>query len=94
MATEQQAGEDEGIRELHETISSIQYRNAIDAEYLMNYHSENDAVMESPTDEEIIQGIMDMPADDDHDLDNSCVLLNISPKKAFQVIITLKNYLL
>ena len=59
----------------------------------MNYPSENDAVMESLTGEKIIQGIMDTPTDDDHDLDDNCVLLNV-PKKAFQAIVTLNNYLL
>ena len=27
---------------------------------------------------------MDMPADDDHDPDDNCVLPNVSPKEAFQ----------
>ena len=74
VATKQQASENEGICGLHEVISSLQYRNAMDVEHLFNYPSKNDAVMESSTDEEIIQGIMDTPADDDHDLDDSCVL--------------------
>ncbi|KAK9192613.1 hypothetical protein WN944_003306 [Citrus x changshan-huyou] len=37
-------------------ISGLRYRNAMDIEHLLNYPCENDAVMESPTDEETIQG--------------------------------------
>ncbi|KAK9195137.1 hypothetical protein WN943_003256 [Citrus x changshan-huyou] len=37
-------------------ISCLHYRNGMDIEHLLNYPCENDAVMESSTDEEIIQG--------------------------------------
>ena len=40
-----QAGEDETIYELHEVISSLQYRNVINVEHFLNYPSENHAVM-------------------------------------------------
>ena len=50
MATNQQAGEDEGNCGLHEAISTLQYRNAMDVEHLLSYSNKNDAVMESPTD--------------------------------------------
>ncbi|MBA0819183.1 hypothetical protein Gohar_021811, partial [Gossypium harknessii] len=36
--------------------------------------------MESLTDEEIIQGIMDVPANDEQDLNDSNVLPHVSPK--------------
>ena len=51
MAIEQQTSDYEGIRGLREAISSQQYRNAMDVEYLLNYSSENDAMMELPIEE-------------------------------------------
>ena len=54
MVTEQQATEDKGIRRLYEVIYSLQYRNAMDIEHLLNYPNENDVVMESSIDGEII----------------------------------------
>ena len=54
------------------------------------------SVMESPTDEEIIQSVMNTSNDDKNDLDpdDSSVLPNVSSKVAFQAITTLNNYLL
>ncbi|MBA0876926.1 hypothetical protein Goshw_007216 [Gossypium schwendimanii] len=49
---------------------------------------------ESLTDEEIIQGVMDVPANDEQDLNDSNVLPHVSPKEAFLVVDTLKNYLI
>ncbi|MBA0763830.1 hypothetical protein Gotri_013235 [Gossypium trilobum] len=49
---------------------------------------------ESTLDEEIIQGVMDVPADDEQDPDESSVLPHVSPKKAFLAVDTLKNYLI
>lgn len=37
---------------------------------------------------------MDTPFNDNQDLNDSCVLPNVTPKKAFLEIKTLKNYLL
>ncbi|MBA0715693.1 hypothetical protein Golax_014579, partial [Gossypium laxum] len=37
--------------------------------------------MESATDEEIIQGVMDVPADDEQYSDDSNVLSRVSPKE-------------
>lgn len=85
MAAEQQVDEDEGIRGLHEVISGLWYRNANDIEYLLNYSSENDTVMESPTNEQIIQGVMGTFADDDHDVYNSYNLLNVFIKRGFLI---------
>ena len=53
-------------------------------------------MMESLTDEEIIQSVMNTSNDDenDPDPDDSSVLPNVSSKEAFQVITTLNNYLL
>ena len=53
----------------------------MDIKHFLNYPSENDAMMESSTDKEIIQWIMDTPADGDHDLDNTCILPNVSLKR-------------
>ncbi|MFQ6643356.1 hypothetical protein Gotur_017745 [Gossypium turneri] len=47
---------------------------------ILNYPSEDESLMESPTDEEIIQGVMDVPADDEQDLDDSTVLSYVSSK--------------
>ncbi|MBA0566978.1 hypothetical protein Golob_011747 [Gossypium lobatum] len=44
--------------------------------------------MESPTDEEIIQGVIDVSADDKQDLDDSSVSSHVSPKKVFLVVDT------
>ena len=51
-------------------------------------------MIESPIDEEIIHGSMNTSVDDDHDLDDSCVLPNVSSKDVFQATVTLNNYLL
>ena len=77
---------------LHEAISGLRYRNAMDIEHLLNYSCENDAVMESPTDEEIIQGIMNTSADNDHDPYDSYSLPNISVKEVFQAAVTSNTY--
>ncbi|KAK5774527.1 hypothetical protein PVK06_042382 [Gossypium arboreum] len=45
-------------------------------------------------DEEIIQGVMDVSADDEQDPDDSSVLPHFSPKEAFLAVDTLKNYLI
>ncbi|KAK3228651.1 hypothetical protein Dsin_000532 [Dipteronia sinensis] len=82
MASEPQVGEDEGIDRLREVISGLHYRNVIDVDHLLNYTSENDIVIESPTNEEIIQGVMNTPTDD-HDLDDISVLPSVSSKEEF-----------
>ncbi|KAG8499020.1 hypothetical protein CXB51_005432 [Gossypium anomalum] len=50
--------------------------------------------MESPMDEEIIQGVMDVPTDGKQDPDVSSVLPHVSPKEAFLALDTVKNYLI
>ena len=94
VATEQQVGEDEGIHGLHEVIYGLYYRNTMDVKHLLNYPCENNTVMESPTDEEIIQGVIGTSADDDYDLDDSYSLPNASTKEVFQPIEILNTYLL
>ncbi|MBA0770423.1 hypothetical protein Gotri_019062 [Gossypium trilobum] len=49
---------------------------------------------ESPMDEEIIQEVMDVPANDEQNLDDSGVLPHVSPKEAFLAVDTLKSYLI
>lgn len=67
----------------------------MDVEYLLNYPSENDAIMESPIDEEIIQSVMNNNDDEnDPESDDSSVVPNVSSKEAFQAIVILSNYLL
>ncbi|MBA0664565.1 hypothetical protein Goklo_004538 [Gossypium klotzschianum] len=89
-----QIGDVEGIHKLKEVISNLHYKNAMDVEQILNYPSENESLMESPADEEIIQGVMDVPADDEQDPNDSSVLPHVSPKKAFLAVDTLKNYLI
>ncbi|XP_022856380.1 uncharacterized protein LOC111377501 [Olea europaea var. sylvestris] len=83
---EPEVGElDEGIQGLNDVISNLHYRNVMDVEHLLNYPSENDAVMESPTDEEIIRSVMNNNDDEnDPEPDDSSVV----------PIVTLSNYLL
>ncbi|MBA0689248.1 hypothetical protein Goari_006983 [Gossypium aridum] len=50
--------------------------------------------MELPMDEEIIQRVMDVSADDKQDPDDSSVLPHVSPKEVFPAVDTLKNYLI
>ncbi|XP_022895306.1 CENP-B homolog protein 1-like [Olea europaea var. sylvestris] len=93
---EPEVGElDEGIQGLNDVIFNLHYRNVMDVEHFLNYPSENDAVMESPTDEEITQLVMNSNDDEnDPELDDSSVVSNVSSKDAFQAIVTLSNYLL
>ncbi|TYH07045.1 hypothetical protein ES288_A08G201200v1 [Gossypium darwinii] len=94
MPLEQEIGDVEGIHKLKEVISYLHYRNAMDVEQTLNYPSETESLIESSMDEEIIQGVMDVSADDEQDLDDSSVLPHVSPKKAFLAVDTLKNYLI
>eukprot|EP00257_Ricinus_communis_P015187 XP_015573052.1 uncharacterized protein LOC107261047 [Ricinus communis] len=91
MYLEQEIGDVEGIHGLEEVISNLHYRNAMNIDQILNYPSENKALMESPTDEEIIEGVMCVPANDDQDPDDSNILPHVSPKEAFLAIETLKN---
>ncbi|MBA0754564.1 hypothetical protein Gogos_021686, partial [Gossypium gossypioides] len=87
-------GDVEGIHKLKEVISDLHYRNVVDVEQILNYPSENESLMKSPMDEEIIQGVMDVPTNDKQDPDDSSVLPHVSPKEAFLAVDTLKNYLI
>lgn len=66
----------------------------MDVEQILNYPSENESLTESPTDDEIIQGVMDVPADEEQDPGESSALPQVSPKEAFLAVDTLKNYFL
>ncbi|MBA0613716.1 hypothetical protein Godav_014092 [Gossypium davidsonii] len=57
--------------------------NAIDIEHILNFPSENESLMESPTDEEIIQGVMDVSTDDEQDPDNSSLYHMFLQKRLF-----------
>ncbi|MBA0778051.1 hypothetical protein Gotri_005978 [Gossypium trilobum] len=52
----------------------------MDVKQILNYPSEKEPLVESPIDEEIIQGVMDVPTDDEQDLDDSTVLPYVSSK--------------
>ncbi|MBA0721849.1 hypothetical protein Golax_009353, partial [Gossypium laxum] len=93
MPLKQEIDDVEGIHKLKEVISDLHYRNVMDVEQILNYPSENESLMQSPTYEEIIQGVMDVLADDEQDPDDSRVLPHVSPKEAFLAMDTLKNYL-
>ncbi|XP_016673208.2 uncharacterized protein [Gossypium hirsutum] len=94
MPLEQEIGDVEGIHKLKEVIFDLHYRNFMDVEQILNYPSENESLMESPTDEEIIQGVMDVPIDDEQDPNDSSDLPDISPKEAFLAVDTFKSYLI
>ncbi|KAH1074449.1 hypothetical protein J1N35_026777 [Gossypium stocksii] len=66
----------------------------MDVEHIWNYLSENESLMELLTDEEIIQGVMDVSTDDEQDPNDSSVLPHVSPKEVFLAVDTLKNYLI
>ncbi|MBA0820614.1 hypothetical protein Gohar_028028, partial [Gossypium harknessii] len=83
MSLEQEIGDIEGIHKLKAIISDLHYRNVMDVEQILNYPSENESLMELPTNEEIIQGVMDVPTDDEQDPDDNIVLPHVSPKEAF-----------
>ncbi|XP_022866870.1 uncharacterized protein LOC111386636 [Olea europaea var. sylvestris] len=78
---------DKGIQRLNDVISNLHYKNVMDVEHLLNYPSENDAVIESPTYEEIIQSVMNSNDDEnDPEPDDSSVVPNVSSKEAFQLV--------
>eukprot|EP00257_Ricinus_communis_P022182 XP_015581839.1 uncharacterized protein LOC107262167 [Ricinus communis] len=93
MPLEQEIGDVEGIHGFEEVISNLYYRNAINIEQILNYPNENEALMESSTYEEIIEGVIDVPANDDQDPDDSDVLPHVYLKEAFLAVEILKNYL-
>ncbi|MBA0742191.1 hypothetical protein Gogos_015273, partial [Gossypium gossypioides] len=66
----------------------------MDVEQILNYPSKNEYLMESPMDEEIIQRVMDVPANDEQDPDDSGVLPHVYLKEAFLAVDILKNYLI
>ena len=72
------------------SIYNLQSRHVIDVDQFLNYSSQNNTIMESSTDEKIVQEVMDMLNDDDQNLYDNCVLLNISLKNSLSVIKTLK----
>lgn len=65
----------------------------MDVEHLLNYPEENNAVMESPTDEEIIEAVLNDEANDPEP-DDSITIPQVSSREVFQAIVTIQNYLL
>ncbi|KAL8102927.1 hypothetical protein AgCh_027454 [Apium graveolens] len=74
-------------------LSKLNYRNVMNVEHLLNYPEENNAVMDSPTDEEIIEAVLNDEAND-LELDDSITIPQVSSREVFQAIVTIKNYLL
>lgn len=64
----------------------------MDVEHFLNFPIENDAIMESLTDEEIIESIMNN--ENDPEPDDTSVVPNVSSKDAFQAMVTFRNYFL
>ncbi|XP_017638541.1 CENP-B homolog protein 2-like [Gossypium arboreum] len=79
MPLQQEIGDVEGIHKLKEVISYLHYRNVMDVEWILNYPSEHEPLKESPTNEEIIQEVMDVSADDEQYRDDNSVLPYVSP---------------
>ncbi|XP_074377758.1 uncharacterized protein LOC141719280 [Apium graveolens] len=81
------------IQDLTKLLSKLNYRNVMNVEHLLNYPEENNAVMDSPTDEEIIEAVLNDEANDPES-DDSITIPQVSSREAFQAIVTIKNYLL
>ena len=81
------------IQDLTKLLSKLNYRNVMNVEHLLNYPEENNAVMDSPTDEEIIEAVLNDEANDPEP-DDSITIPQVSSREAFQAIVTIKNYLL
>ncbi|XP_074327476.1 uncharacterized protein LOC141665387 [Apium graveolens] len=81
------------IQDLTKFLSKLNYRNVMNVEHLLNYPEENNAVMDSPTDEEIIEAVLNDEANDPEP-DDSITIPQVSSREAFQAIVTIKNYLL
>ncbi|KAL6521706.1 hypothetical protein OROGR_018275 [Orobanche gracilis] len=91
---EEEVGDlDEDSRGLSDVISNLRYRSLMDVKYFLNYPSDNDTLMESSTDEEIIQSVLNND-DDENDENDSDVIPIVSSNEAFQALVTLNNYLL
>ncbi|KAL6517537.1 hypothetical protein OROMI_033238 [Orobanche minor] len=81
---------EEDIERLTNVISKLHYRNVMDIEHLLNCPNDNDVVMELPTDDEIIESVLN--DENDPEPDDSSVTPNVSSKEAYQAVITLRNY--
>ncbi|XP_055808265.1 CENP-B homolog protein 2-like [Solanum dulcamara] len=84
----------ESIKELNDVISNLAYRNVMDVEHILNHPNENDTVMESPIEKEIIQFVMNNDDENDPEQDDSSIVPHVSSKEAFQAMTILSNYLL
>ncbi|KAL6507398.1 hypothetical protein OROGR_023593 [Orobanche gracilis] len=65
----------------------------MDVEHLLNYPRENDTLIESPTNEEIIESVLNND-DYENDDDDNDVTPIVSLNEAFQALLTFNNYLL
>ncbi|XP_074364561.1 uncharacterized protein LOC141705551 [Apium graveolens] len=81
------------IQDLTKLLSKLNYRNVMNVEHLLNYPEENNAVMDSSKDEEIIEAVLDDEANDPEP-DDSITIPQVSSREVFQAIVTIKNYML
>ncbi|KAM3305917.1 hypothetical protein P3S67_012786 [Capsicum chacoense] len=55
----------DGLQQLQNLINGLKYRNAMNAEDVLNYPGENDTSFELPTDEQIIESVMETHKEDE-----------------------------
>ncbi|KAM3307460.1 hypothetical protein P3S67_009203 [Capsicum chacoense] len=83
----------DGLQQLQNLINGLKYRNAMNAEDVLNYPGENDMSFELPTDEQIIESVMETHKEDEVE-DDSVELEQVSRKDALKATITLHHFLL
>lgn len=64
----------------------------MDVEHFLKSPNENYAVMESPMNEELIESVLN--PENDHELDDSSTIRNVSSNEAFQAVSIIKKDLL
>ncbi|KAM3287572.1 hypothetical protein P3S67_021002 [Capsicum chacoense] len=83
----------DGLQQLQNLINGLKYRNAMNAKDVLNYPGENDTSFELPTDEQIIESVMETHKEDEVE-DDSVELEQVSRKDALKATITLHHFLL
>ncbi len=74
---------EQDIQDLTKLLSRLNYKNVMDVEHLLNYLEENNTVMESLTDEEIIEVVLNDEANDPEP-DNSITIPRVL-KRSFLI---------
>ncbi|KAM3304556.1 hypothetical protein P3S67_011422 [Capsicum chacoense] len=83
----------DSLQQLQNLINGLKYRNAMNAEDVLNYPGENDTSFELSTDEQIIESVMETHKEDEVE-DDSVELEQVSRKDALKATITLHHFLL